>query len=54
MIKNINGTTWFCCPVCGKKIHPVKLGANGVFVTCRQKRQDGTKCGWKGEIVYKK
>ena len=53
MIKEINGKTWFCCPDCGKKIHPVKPGARGVYVMCKQKRQDGTRCNWSGEIKYK-
>lgn len=52
MIKEINGETWFCCPNCGKKIHPVKHGARGVYVVCKQKRQDGTRCNWSGEIKY--
>lgn len=52
MIKTINGKTWFCCPQCGKKIHPVKPGAQGVLVACKGKRPDGTRCNWAGEIKY--
>ncbi len=54
MVKLINGQTWFCCPRCGKKIHPVKPGACGVYVTCKQKREDGTRCNWHGEIKFPK
>lgn len=52
MVKESNGKTWFCCPKCGKKIHPVAPGACGVFVVCRQRRKDGKRCGWSGEIRY--
>lgn len=52
MVKEINGQTWFCCPKCGKKIHPVKPGACGVFAICKQKRKDGSRCNWSGEITY--
>lgn len=52
MLKRQNGKTWFCCPNCGKKIHPVKPGARGVLVKCNQKRADGEKCGWEGEIRF--
>ena len=41
MLKEINGKVWFCCPQCGKKIHPVAPGARGVFVVCKQRRADG-------------
>lgn len=54
MVKEINGKDWFCCPRCGKKIHPVKPGACGVFVVCKQKRADGRRCNWAGEITYSK
>lgn len=50
MVRRIQGRNWFCCPECGRKIHPVALGARGVFVTCKGKRPDGKKCGWSGEI----
>lgn len=52
MVKVIDGQTWFCCPKCGKKIHPVKVGAQGVFAVCKQKRKDGSRCNWAGEICY--
>lgn len=52
MLKIINGKTWFCCPKCGKKIHPVDPGARGVLVVCKGKRPDGTRCNWAGEIKY--
>lgn len=52
MIKKIDGRTWYCCPKCGKKIHPVSPGARGVWVTCPGKRADGTRCTWAGEIKY--
>lgn len=52
MIKEINGRTWFCCPECGQKIHPVKLGACGVFAICKGKKSDGTRCNWSGEIRW--
>ena len=52
MIKIIDDQTWFCCPRCGKKIHPVKPGARGVLVVCRQKRADGSRCDWAGEIKF--
>lgn len=52
MIKEFDGQAWFCCPNCGKKIHPVKPGARGVFAVCKQKRADGSRCNWAGEITY--
>lgn len=52
MVKEIGGQMWFCCPKCGKKIHPVKVGAQGVFAVCKQKRKDGSRCNWAGEICY--
>lgn len=51
MIKTINGQTWFCCPECGKKIHPVKPGACGVLVKCTGKN-NGKRCDWYGEIKW--
>ena len=41
------------CPVCGKKLHPLQPGAvcHGVMAQCRGRRQDGSRCGWAGEIV---
>lgn len=51
MIKTINGETWFCCPNCGQKIHPIKPGARGVMVSCKGKK-DGAKCTWHGEIKW--
>ena len=50
MIREIDGQTWFCCPECGKKLHVVKRGARGVFVWCRGRRPDGSRCTWRGEI----
>lgn len=52
MIKIINGAAWFCCPTCGQKIHPVVPGARGVFVVCKARKRDGSRCGWTGEITY--
>lgn len=52
MVKSYNGKAWFCCPQCGKKIHPVKPGARGVLVKCSQRLTDGRKCGWEGEIKW--
>lgn len=54
MIKSINGRTWFCCPACGKKLHPVKPDARGVYAVCKQKRKDGSRCNWSGEIRWEK
>ena len=53
MIKIINGTTWFCCPGCGQKIHPVTPGAQGVLAICKARKRDGSRCNWAGEITYK-
>lgn len=47
MLKVIDGETWFCCPQCGQKIHPVKPGARGVLVACKAR-----KCEWRGEIRW--
>ena len=52
MLREINGKVWFCCPQCGKKIHPVVPGARGVFVVCKQRRGDGTRCNWRGECKW--
>lgn len=52
MVKTINGETWFCCPQCGQKIHPVKPGARGVMVACKGKTKDGARCTWRGEIRW--
>lgn len=52
MLKTINGETWFCCPQCGQKIHPVKPGARGVLVACKGKTKDGARCTWRGEIRW--
>lgn len=52
MIREIAGRTWFCCPQCGKKLHPVDRGARGVYVMCKQKRRDGTRCCWSGEVRW--
>nr|DAS93990.1 MAG TPA: cysteine-rich protein [Caudoviricetes sp.] len=54
MLKEFNGQTWFCCPRCGKKIHPVKPDARGVYTVCKQKRKDGSRCNWSGEIRWEK
>lgn len=52
MIRTINGQTWFCCPVCGKKLFPVLEGAvcRGIVAKCRGKLSTGEKCTWEGEI----
>lgn len=54
MIKEINGLMWFCCPKCGKKIHPVKEGARGVYAVCKGKSLNGNRCNWRGEIRWDK
>lgn len=54
MLREINGKVWFCCPQCGKKIHPVKPDARGVYAVCKQKRKDGSRCNWSGEIRWEK
>ncbi len=54
MLKEINGKVWFCCPQCGKKIHPVAPGAGGVYVVCKQRRDDGKRCSWRGECCWPK
>lgn len=54
MIRYINGEPWFCCPKCGKKIHPVKPGARGVYAICKNRLPDGTRCNWRGEIKWNK
>lgn len=48
MVKEIGGRWWYCCPRCGKKLHPLRAGAvcRGVLARCRERR-----CGWSGEIV---
>lgn len=53
MIKEINGRWWYCCPLCGKKLLPLQYGAecHGVLTQCRERRMDGIRCGWKGEII---
>lgn len=52
MLKQISGRVWFCCPLCGKKIHPVKPGARGVYAKCKGKTETGLPCNWSGEITY--
>ena len=52
MIKEIDGQAWFCCPECGKKLHPVKRGARGVLTRCRGKLPDGRTCDWSGEGLW--
>lgn len=52
MIKEIDGQAWFCCPKCGKKLHPVKRGARGALTRCRGKAPDGRKCDWSGEVLW--
>lgn len=53
MIREIGGWWWFCCPRCGKKLHPLRPDAicRGVLGRCRGVRRDGTRCGWSGEII---
>lgn len=55
MVKEIDGRWWYCCPRCGKKLHPPppQAGAvcRGVLARCRGIRRDGSRCGWAGEIV---
>lgn len=54
MIQHIDGRAWFCCPVCGQKIHPVLPGARGVLAQCKGRMPDGSRCRWTGEIRYDK
>ena len=53
MIKEFDGQWWYCCPRCGKKLHPLQAGAvcRGVLARCRGIRRDGSRCGWAGEIT---
>lgn len=53
MIKEIGGRWWYCCPQCGKKLLPLQPGAvcHGVMAQCRERRKDGSRCGWRGEVV---
>lgn len=53
MVREIGGRWWYCCPRCGKKLHPLQAGAVcwGVLAQCRGIRRDGSRCGWSGEIV---
>ncbi|MEY8388566.1 hypothetical protein AALC17_14975 [Oscillospiraceae bacterium 38-13] len=48
MIREIGGRWWYCCPRCGKKLHPLRAGAvcRGVLARCRERY-----CGWSGEII---
>ncbi len=45
MVKLIGGKLWYCCPRCGKKLHPVSADAicHGIRTQCRQ-------CGWEGPM----
>nr|DAI49748.1 MAG TPA: cysteine-rich protein [Caudoviricetes sp.] len=45
MIKLINGCLWFCCPLCGQKLHKIAPDAvcSGVTTHCKR-------CRWEGEI----
>lgn len=44
-LKKIGDYEWFCCPVCGKKLHRIEPGAvcHGVTTFCKQ-------CKWTGFI----
>lgn len=46
MVKIIGGRWWYCCPKCGKKIHPLDPAAScsGVYTQCRA-------CKWQGVMV---
>lgn len=46
MVKIIGGRWWYCCPRCGKKIHPLDPTAScsGVYTQCRA-------CKWQGVMV---
>ena len=45
MVKKIGGQLWYCCPVCGQKLHIISPDAvcSGVTTICK-------KCKWKGEM----
>lgn len=49
MVKSVNGQLWYCCPVCGQKLHKLSPDAvcNGVTTFCK-------KCKWEGVMVVKK
>ena len=49
MVKSVNGQLWYCCPVCGQKLHKLSPDAvcNGVTTFCRR-------CKWEGVMVVKK
>lgn len=53
MVKKIKGKLWYCCPKCGKRLHPIQPGAvcRGVIGQCRGRLPNGAPCGWKGEII---
>nr|DAI30389.1 MAG TPA: cysteine-rich protein [Caudoviricetes sp.] len=51
-LRYIDGRVWFCCPKCGKKLHPVAPGARGVFAKCGGRTQTGARCTWSGEIEW--
>ena len=43
VVRLINGQLWFCCPVCGQKLHKLTPDAvcSGVITFCK-------KCKWEG------
>lgn len=53
MIKEIEGQWWYCCPRCGKKLILLQQGAvcHGIMAQCRERRKDGNRCGWRGEVI---
>lgn len=48
MVKRIKGQLWYCCPVCGQKLHLMVPGAicSGVLTSCRR-------CKWSGVMEIK-
>lgn len=48
VVKLVNGQLWYCCPVCGQKLHKLAPDAvcNGVTTFCRR-------CKWEGVMNIK-
>jgi len=48
VVKLLNGQLWYCCPVCGQKLHKLAPDAvcNGVTTFCKR-------CKWEGVMEIK-
>lgn len=48
VVKLVKGQLWYCCPVCGQKLHKLAPDAvcNGVTTFCK-------KCKWEGVMNIK-